>query len=915
MRRARGRARVVKEPNIQLSMPMPKETHSCTQCGASTQSNAGICINCFLREGLKDVSEDNSAEVFARMLREDDIPEKSWRLGNYEILRELGRGGMGVVLLARRADEQYEKHVAIKVIKRGMDSDAVLRHFRDERQILAGFDHPNIARLFDAGTTTDGLPYFVMERVEGLPINEYCANHQLNLNERLKLFREVCAAVSYAHRHLVVHRDLKPSNIVVTAEGVPKLLDFGIAKVLQQGSGDQPLVTMTGMRLLTPEYASPEQVRGQPVTTASDVYSLGVVLYQLLTGQLPYRLATRSRHELEKAVTEQAPTRPSTAVRDSKNAPSRSGIRSGVASHFSLDDSGALRGDIDTIVLMALRKEPERRYQSVEQLSEDIRRYLESRPVLARRDTVGYRTAKFVRRNAVATAVAVLLVLSLIGGIIATASQARKARAQEALAKSEKSLAERRFNDVRRLAHSVLFDYHDAIKDLPGATRVRERLVKDALAYLDNLSRETNGDLDLQRELAAAYEKVGDVLGQEYGANLGDRAGALNSYEKALKIREGIASSARRDTQNRRGIAALNKKMGDALASTDEADRGLEQLRRAAAILSDLVTEQPKDVQVRRDLAGVFNNLGLALEDRNQLAEALEYHRKALALRTQLLVVDPKSRLDRRGLSVSYENIGRVLALNGNLKSALENNGQAMTLRRELLAEDPENAEYRRILSISYQNNGDYLALAKDNAGAIDSFRKKLELDEKSYAADRDNAQARGDLAYATLRLGELLAEAENYREASLHYERSAHLSKENMKADSRDLSLPLGAASAEAGAAQAQAKMGNVTKAAKQCEEARTLLEAAPVDPNNISQHSVRSHAYRKVGDAYVAVSDHESNSDEARRMARTCYDRAFAILKDDYDRGRLNADDEAELKELAAKLAIPATGGQVAK
>src|SRR6184192_1220499 len=235
-------------------------------------------------------------------------------IGAYRIVREIGRGGMGTVYLAERADEQYKKQVAIKLIKRGMDTDSVLRHFRNERQILAGFDHPNIARLFDGGTTKDGLPYFVMEYIEGVPINQYCSAHGLSVVERLKLIREACAAVSYAHRHTVIHRDIKMSNILVTSEGIPKLLDFGIAKILTPGAGAEALMTMTSLRPMTPEYASPEQVRGEPVTTASDVYSLGVVLYELLTGRSPYRFTSRAPRDVERAITEQEPMRPSTAT-------------------------------------------------------------------------------------------------------------------------------------------------------------------------------------------------------------------------------------------------------------------------------------------------------------------------------------------------------------------------------------------------------------------------------------------------------------------------------------------------------------------------------------------------------------------------------------------------------------------------
>src|SRR4029077_6398714 len=313
---------------------------------------------------------------------------------------EIGRGGMGAVFLAERADDEYQKRVAIKLIKRGMDTDSVLRHFRNERQILASFDHPNIARLFDGGTTENGLPYFVMECVEGLAIDRYCNTHGLSISERLKLFLEVCAAVSYAHRHTVIHRDIKPSNILVTSEGIPKLLDFGIAKLLHTDGDAATIVTATGLRVMTPEYGSPEQLEGRPVTAATDVYSLGMVLYQVLTGRSPYDFKSRSPVEIARAITETEPKKPSTAI-----AISDGSFKS------QIPNPKLLRGDLDNVVLMALRKDPARRYQSAEQLSEDIRRYLEGLPVVARKDTIGYRSAKFLRRNPILAAAATMCLL------------------------------------------------------------------------------------------------------------------------------------------------------------------------------------------------------------------------------------------------------------------------------------------------------------------------------------------------------------------------------------------------------------------------------------------------------------------------------------------------------------------------
>jgi eukaryotic-like serine/threonine-protein kinase len=320
-------------------------------------------------------------------------------IGAYKIVREIGRGGMGAVYLGVRADDRFQKSVAIKIIKRGMDTDDVLRHFRNEQQILGNLDHPNIARLIDAGSTESGLPYFIMEFVEGEPIDQYCNHQSLSISERLKMFEQVCGAISYAHRNLVVHRDIKPSNILVTSDGVPKLLDFGIAKILLTDSGEKS--TATGIQFMTPEYASPEQAQGHQVTTLTDVYSLGVLLYELLTGQFPYPLKNRSALEILRTITETQPQLPSAIIDDSKQR-------------------RRLRGDLDNIVLMTLRKEPPRRYQSVDQLSEDIRRHLQGLPIAAHKDTITYRASRFILRNRVAVAivVAALVTLAAFAGIM-----------------------------------------------------------------------------------------------------------------------------------------------------------------------------------------------------------------------------------------------------------------------------------------------------------------------------------------------------------------------------------------------------------------------------------------------------------------------------------------------------------------
>ena len=380
------------------------------------------------------------------------------RVGPYRIVRELGRGGMGQVYLAERSDGEFEQRVAVKFVS-NLPTTALLQRFRAERRILATLDHPNIARLMDGGATPDGHPYLVMEYVAGVPIDEFCVSSDLTINERLELVRRVCDAVQYAHQHLVIHRDLKPRNILVTADGTPKLLDFGIAKLL-----DSELTTAestrTMFRLVTPETASPEQVRGEPITTATDVYALGGLLYRLLTGQTPYEVQAPTDAEWIRAICEQTPRAPSRRGDSQRDGGRR--------------DSPSIDRDIDLIVLKALRKEPERRYATVNELSDDLKRYLNGRPIKAGPDDRLYRARKFVGRNRVGLAAAVAVGVALTAGTLATARQAQ-------IAGRERARAQGRFDDVRQLANTFMFEVHDAIQTLPGSTPVRRLMITRVL--------------------------------------------------------------------------------------------------------------------------------------------------------------------------------------------------------------------------------------------------------------------------------------------------------------------------------------------------------------------------------------------------------------------------------------------------
>ena len=429
--------------------------------------------------------------------------ERGHRLGRYEIIREIGHGGMGTVYLAARADDEFKKRVAIKLIKRGMDTDDILRRFRNERQILASLDHPNIARLLDGGTSEDGLSYFVMEYVEGLPLLTYSDTEQLSTTERLKLFRKICAAVQHAHQNLIVHRDLKPSNILVTAMGEPKLLDFGIAKLLNPEMSPQTIApTATGMRLMTREYASPEQVRGGHITTASDIYSLGVILYELLTGQRPYNLKNTSPEEMVRVICDSEPSKPSEAIRnqlsalkaEQENEEQKANIKA------KLQNPKVLQGDLDNIVLMALRKESSRRYKSVEQLSEDIERHLTGKPILARKDTVAYRASKFITRNRVAVTAAAVVLLAIIAGLIGTIWQASVARRERDVARAAQAKAER-INEFL----SAALSYSDPSAAIAGAKNHRDATINQ---MLDDIAPRIEAELADQPEIRASIERT-----------------------------------------------------------------------------------------------------------------------------------------------------------------------------------------------------------------------------------------------------------------------------------------------------------------------------------------------------------------------------------------------------------------------
>ncbi len=707
-------------------------------------------------------------------------PQVERRIGAYRILRELGHGGMGTVYLAARADDQYQKRVAIKTI-RGLDSEEVLRHFRRERQILAALDHPNIASLFDGGTTDDGLPYFVMEYVQGDPIDEYCDQRKLSVQERLALFQGVCAAVQHAHSNLVVHRDIKPRNILVDAQGVPKLLDFGIAKLLNpEISGEAATGTVLAM---TPEYASPEQMRGQPMTTTTDVYSLGVVLYELLTGHRPYGREARNSLELLKAVCEEEPERPSTAVgRTEQRTLPNGSVRTTTPESASLTREGTpdklrrrLRGDLDNIVLMALRKEPQRRYRSVEALSEDVRNYLEGRPVTAHKATVWYRTSKFVRRNAVGVGAAAVLFLLVVGfGVVTTVQSRRIAR--------ERDRANREAATAQRVSDFLvkLFEISDPSESRGNSVTARELLDKSVREIEGGLKGEPNVKGTLLYTMAEVHDALGlnkqaaelaeKALDQFRSAPQRDEAAIVKSLGELAVIRRHLGEYEKAEQLYREALALQEKDLGpdqpdvattldnfgllyQEMAKYDQAER---LHRRALAILEK--TTGPRS----RDVAAVLTNLASLYNLQGKYAEAESLQRRALDIEERVLGPDHPD------VSLGLNNLATI-------EFYLEKYDASEELFRRVVAvcekvQGPDHPD----VAIALNNIANVAQVRGDFRTAEASFRRAVGIFEKAGMPDHPNALAAlSNLATVYRDMGRY-SEAESLQRRGLEADRKA---------------------------------------------------------------------------------------------------------------------------------------------
>ncbi len=659
--------------------------------------------------GVDHAITDNVAAYAEQLLRARSEAKEHGHCGPYQLVRLLGRGGMGSVYLAERADGEVEQRVAIKLLGFRSEDPAFQARFLQERQILATLSHPGIARLLDAGHTSAGQPYLAMDYIDGIPIDQYVEN--LDLRCKLSLFIEVCEAVSYAHRNLIIHRDLKPSNILVDGGGRPKLLDFGIAKIIEAGS--DPTHTQTVERLLTPEYASPEQIRGLGQTTATDVYSLGAVLYKLLTGRSPHALPSATREQMIAAICVKEPAAPSRVT-------------------------PGLPHDLDFIVGKALRKEPEERYATVEGFAEDLRNFLEWRPVRARSGDAWYRIRKFARRYWAPIAAAGVAIAGLSVGVY--------------IANHERIIAERRFSQLRQLSNRI-FDLDANIRDLPGSTAARQELVSVSLEYLEGLGPETRGDLDLTQEIGHAYLGVAEVQGVPTNLNLGEFSKAEANLKKADAFIDTVLASRPQSrtalmdsaniAQDRMILAESEHRREDALAHAQKAGERLDALMRQG---------DPSPAE-RKSLATRYANVALTNSNLHRFEDAVRYA--------------------RRGADIARPSASTQINLTGNLSvlaNALRSQGdlegglQAIREARAVAEAIKYPNDTARMIGLYGVYLREGVILGSDNGvnldrpeDAIEALNKALSITEGIAAKDPHDYTSRSREGTAARELGNIL--------------------------------------------------------------------------------------------------------------------------------------------------------------
>lgn len=875
--------------------------------GASGEIRAEVESLLAFEEEAEDMMHLSAVE-FSSDFFDEEADENALigrNVGAYRIVRELGFGGMGAVYLAERTDGKFNQKVALKLLKREMNTAALRRRFQQEREILASLEHPNIARLLDAGTTDDRVPFLAMEYVEGLPINDYCDNHELSLNERLDLFRHVCSAVNFAHRNLIVHRDLKPSNILVNQDGIPKLLDFGISKILSDEEFDAlNSSTITKLGVMTPSYASPEQLRKESVTTATDIYSLGVILYELLSGHRPFEAKEDDLKEIYRAVLESEPTAPSKMISDYLYRTSDSEIRYNLSAHSTrnqnkqtnpkpqLPNPKSLAGDLDNIVLKALKKEPERRYSSAENLAEDIRRHQAGLPVTARPDTFSYRAEKFIKRNRTGVFAGALVLLAIIAGIVATLWQARVARA-------ERTRAENRFNDVRKLANSYLFDVYPEIENLEGSLKAREAILKNALEYLDSLSKEAGGDLELQGELATAYEKVGDVQGAMNNSSLGYIQAGLDSYEKARALREAVLAANPANLEAKEKLANNYYVIARTLWNNSQTLEAEDAFEKGLKVRRELVAAQPDSVEFQNRLAVLLIDYGAIPVFNSQTEKALVLFDEALKIVENLRQKQPDNPDFKKTLTRLLRIMSKAKGSIGDYEGGIRGLTQAVEVSAELAKQFPNDFRVQRSVWLTNSIFCELYIDKLDAQKAVETCSPTTEFPKNALEKEPENGVVAFDLAISYFNSARSYRLAENYPKTIEQAEKAIEVMAKMSKKSPDNLEYRRNLAIYETEIARALLKLKQPDKALAELQNViEIMVPIAEADKGTTTNLYDLSMSYRLSAEAHYQ----KGNKVKAVEFV----DKAIALIRQLKELNALRDVDKDLLTELEKEKAV---------
>jgi len=812
----------------------------------------------------------------------DENAYRGMRFGAYEAIEPIGAGGMGVVYRGKRSDDQYDKRVAIKLIHPWMDSREIHERFERERRLLAPLQHPNIAMLLDAGVSDTGAPYIVMEHVEGRPIDAYCRERRLGVEERLRLFLTVCDAVQAAHRALVAHLDIKPANILVTGDGHVKLVDFGVAQLLDARGG------ASAARAFTPAYAAPEQIEGGTLSAATDVYALGAVLYALLANVRPFATASEAARAIEETVLHQPPTPPSAAavVVDAQGEPSTSErLRR------------RLMGDLDMIVLKAMCKDPRERYASPAALVDDIRRHLDGRTVEARPDTLAYRASRFVRRNRVAVVAAGIVIVSLAGGLAGVALQARAAETQ-------RDRAEARFNDLRRLTNLLVTQVDARLADLPGSIEARREIMSESAAYLDSLSADLDDEPDLLLEVASSYEQLADLQRNMVSSDLGDTAAALKHHEKARSLRARALDLRPAHAETITSLATSAIRIGDMRRAQGDLEGAIARYREGAGLWDRAENAGGiAELDAMHNRAVALTKIGITHGMSGDLDAAQHAYADAHAINEAIIDRDPSRLVDLRNAAVTLEKQADIKELRGDANAAHELYLSAHERYLRLDQAEPNDARHIFSLAVSHSKLAEVLGTPSyanlgDHAGALEHYQRGRELITRLVEADPSDARAKGAAAFFDRRLGtlySLVGEHEKALTLQLAAHASAVATAEKNPSDVRALS---DVASTRMTIAETTENTGDRAGALEWRRRAiDTHRELLAINPDLAQVRIELAVALRASGDLSRALGDLPA----ARRALEECLSIYTDLERDDPGRSAVQEGIEAARQSLA--------------